>query len=482
MIVKKYRGDEERTILTALIVHDKVLGRVAPKAGAKPFRNKWCNVICGWCCDFFKKYNRAPRGSVQHIFTKFAEKSADSESVDLLDQFLSTLSDNYKAQAEEMNEEFLVRLAQDHFAKIALDRTADRIKDAVENGQLDEAKEHYSELKLVDFEPSDWSNPFTKKVAIETLEYFSEDRRLIEMPGDLGKFLSPYLGRDCFVSFTAPEKVGKSFWLQEMVVRGLFARRRVLYYVLGDMSEKQVNRRLYSRLTGAPFETEMVRIPTAIRIVEKRSEREEGEPEGEEEEESKGREPQIKFHEEERVGLTLGKIGEAIRMLKVKTATKQLRLRMRCVGASVLRATDIEEDISMLTQEDWIPDMVVIDYADLLLQELESVEDFRHQTNDTWKILRRISTDWNCLVLTATQASAKAYKSKLIRKEHFSEDKRKNAHVTGMIGINQTQSEKDLGIYRLNWPFLRDGRFNAERVLYCAGELGIKCPVIKSTF
>jgi hypothetical protein len=185
--------------------------------------------------------------------------------------------------------------------------------------------------------------------------------------------------------------------------------------------------------------------------------------------------------EELRTPYNQADVQKAVDQLKMNSAMKELPLRLRCSGAGVISASEIEADILKLSQEGWVPDVVVIDYADLLAPEAGSGRlDFRHQIDATWKILRRISLDYHILVLTATQAAARSYDQWLIRKGDFSEDKRKNAHVTGMIGINQTPAEKKKGVYRLNWIFLRDGEWTESQYVWMAGNLALGCPAMRS--
>ena len=66
--------------------------------------------------------------------------------------------------------------------------------------------------------------------------------------------------------------------------------------------------------------------------------------------------------------------------------------------------------------------------------------------------------------------------------ENFSEDKRKHAHVTGTVGLNQTKEESKIGIMRLNWIVAREMRFNSHKCCHVAGCLDIANPAIKSTF
>ena len=81
-------------------------------------------------------------------------------------------------------------------------------------------------------------------------------------------------------------------------------------------------------------------------------------------------------------------------------------------------------------------------------------------------------------MVTATQTNAKGYTDELIRRGNFSEDKRKLAHVTGMVGLNQTEKDKRQGIYRVNWVMLREAAYFKSRCVVAAGSLDISCPVM----
>ena len=82
-----------------------------------------------------------------------------------------------------------------------------------------------------------------------------------------------------------------------------------------------------------------------------------------------------------------------------------------------------------------------------------------------------------CLVVTGTQADADSYNRRLITRSNFSEDKRKLAHVDGIIGINEDSNDRQQGVTRLNWVVLRDGSNDPYRCLYVAGcrEIGNPC-------
>ena len=107
----------------------------------------------------------------------------------------------------------------------------------------------------------------------------------------------------------------------------------------------------------------------------------------------------------------------------------------------------------------------------------------RDRIDETWKHLRFLSQMFHCLVVTATQSDTLCYNANIITKRNFSGDKRKNAHVTGMIGLNQKDpEEKEIGVTRLNWVVMRERAFSVHKCVYVAGCLAIANPAIRSTY
>jgi ACT domain-containing protein len=468
MKLTEIRSNDERQILTSCIVHDSVLALLHAKLGddKQPFENKWSNTVLHWCRSYFVKYHKAPRKHIKQLFLRYAQKhNGDEEHLTLIESFLSRLSKDYQALGREVNEKYVTDIASNHFDLVRAKRLQESLEAALDVRDLEQAKQAIKDYQPVQFSTSDWVNPTDKDVIQRTLKYFEEDRSLIQLPKALGSFLSPHLEREGFVVFQAPEKRGKSFWLLEMVYRAMVQRRRTLYYVIGDMSEREAMRRLYGRMTRKPYaRNDKVRVISGIK-------------------KKKEGLPVVDFEIEERSKPSVGEVLKAVRKISVATSTKELPLKVKAVAAGVITASQIEQDVKELNQSGWIVDVVVIDYLDLVAPEGGmKQQDFRHQVNESWKIFRRISLEQHCLLLGATQAAASAYEAKTVRKKDFSEDKRKNAHVTGLVGINQTAEEKEQGLYRLNWVFLRDGKWSDTQTVWAAGELAIACPCVISTF
>jgi hypothetical protein len=155
-------------------------------------------------------------------------------------------------------------------------------------------------------------------------------------------------------------------------------------------------------------------------------------------------------------------------------------LKLFCCPNRSISISGIEAQLDIWENTcNFVPDIVIIDYADILAPENSKAE-FRHQQNETWQCLRKLSQSRHCLVVTATQVNAKSYSKDLLNMENFSEDKRKYAHVTGMFALNQTENEKKKGLMRLNWIVLREGEFNSSEYVYVLQNLNIGRPILGS--
>jgi len=470
MQIRKYAASEERTILTALIVHDQVLAKVhAAMAGEKePFKNRWSNLIAEWCFAHFEKYKKAPRRAITERFSEYAETSKDQDAVDLMGSFLDKLNTEHDQLAEEMNAQYLIDTASSFFQKVRLERLAQTITDSIAAGDIERAQLCFDEFTPAAFAASDWSDPFSIAEIKDAFDRTSDERNiLIPLPGDAGTFLSPHLKEGGFISFVGPDKRGKSFWLMEMAWQAIRARRRVLYYALGDMDKQEVQMRLYSRISFLPIAKDVeIALPVRLSVPRRK-------------EDSYA----VEYGPRKIYPRITGKeVWDATKTLRAEGADGVSRLKLLCRGADEVSASMIEADVLECCRQDWVPDVVIVDYADLLLPESRTARmDFRHQVDATWKILRRIALNNHSLLMTATQANSGSYGAALLGPDHFSEDKRKNAHVTGMLGINQTDEEKELGIYRLNWILLRGGHWGKRQALYTIGNLALSNPCILNT-
>lgn len=472
MKVKKYQSTHQRTILTGMILHDGVLERIQRHLGGERtlFDQKWLDIPARWCLDYFAKYGKAPKKVIQSLFVKFAETNKDEETVKTLEGFLSDLSRDYVSLKKEQNEDYIVDLACDHFRKVRLKRIIEQGEAALENEDLEEAEAQIAGYQKIDFSSSAWKDPFSDE-AIQIVNNKERLEPIVQFKGDLGIFLSNFK-RGKFFSFLAPDKRGKSYWLQEVAYQALRQRRKVLYYILGDMSEEDIYERLHCRVLRRPWEKDKeILIPTRLKPIT---------VDGKQTFDLNVRKETREKLQGDRKSVKLARE----KLLKV-TGYHEISLKVKVDGGHSIPASQIESDVKDFSlKQGWVPDVVVVDYADEIAPEPASKGlDLRHQEWEKWRILRRLSLKMHCLVVTASQAASSSYKDKwVLDRSDFSEDKRKNAIVSGMIGINQNNHEKENGVYRLNWVVCRDGKWTNTKVVWCGGNLDIASPCIISSF
>lgn len=451
-----------------MIVKSSVLSRVSqkwPREGL--FKSEWSNLIAGWCVSFYKKFNKAPKRAIQTYYSRWAGKNADKEVQNLVEKFLVGLSSEYEKIGRGINTDYVLDVAGRYFNQVRVDRLRAGLEEDLDVGDIEKALH-----KIGDFTKLDMGMGSTIKLLNDQESIrraFEESNEpLIVYPGALGRFFGDAFQRDSFISFLGPEKRGKSWWLMDVAWMAAEQRRKVAYFVLGDMSEGQVQMRFGTRASGIPTKVkDPVKFPVKFLRPKMRH----------------GLARVEHSFRRYKKALTWRKAWKAYqKFLKDKVRSKESYIRLQVLPANGISVDGVDEQIRLWSQDGWVPDVVVVDYADNLDMP-DGGDEVRHQINQTWKKMRGVAQRWHLCFVTATQANAASYEDSLsfvITRKNFSEDKRKLAHVTGMIGLNQTATERKLGIYRLNWVLRREGEFSEYRPVYVAGSLSLGRPAILS--
>lgn len=506
--IKSYDGMLDARIATAAIVSSKFLASIVPIYDPKNIDGELLKTVLGWCVDFYRESGEAPRESIQDVFAgKYSSLAPDL--ADDIGAFLETLSAEYASKGEDINVDYLTKQAEAKFRMVSLRNLAEDIQTATENEDLEEAEEIYSKFERISMTASSVVNPLTDKTKI-TKAFDHAPEPLYTFAGKLGLLLNSQLCRDSFVAFMGREKIGKTWQLMEHAKRAVKARKNVLFVQSGDLSEQQQILRFAISIAGRSNlqkhcgdilvpcldcwknqTGECDDRPDQIEVVEDGDhdnpvyiEWEEADAEGYEPcTECKDKNPK-RF--QGAVWWTMKRIKrltakEAYRINKrFDKATGKGRLRLSCHPTGTVNTTTIAEELHRLErQSGWIPQVIIVDYADIMAPENPRA-DARTQENDRWKALRRLSQEWNCLVITATQADSKSYDQWLLKMKNFSEDKRKFAHVTAMYGLNQTMYERRRNIMRINPIVIREDDFDAGKWVSVIQSLRTGHPVIAS--
>lgn len=463
-------GDTDRQILIGMITNRSVLGRIATawrKGGL--FASRHCNIVAELCIEFLEGQKAPPGKNIEAAVREWADTHRnDKDTIAALSKLMADVSGDYERMAEEVNSDYLIETAQKRFDRIAKDKLAESIKQACDAGKHDKVDVLLAAHRPIEMGSAEGSYLSDEEAWRSAFE--SNHEPLIEWRGDLGKFMRDAWERDGFIAYVAPEKRGKSHHLIRAAYTAARQRKKVAFFGAGDMSVAQYRKRFAALTARRPLRPGTFRIPTGIEVyTDEQKGFSRGRPTG--------------FKEKSCESWLSWKEGHDayMHMLENDAKLRDDPLWISCHANSTLSVAKIKMILDQREQVDgFVPDVIVIDYADILALSGSRMEP-RDQHDQNWRQLRALSLERHCLVVTATQSNRKGYEVDILRMDNMSEDKRKLAHATGVLGINVTAPEKEQGICRLNWIALRENEFSSRQVVYCAGCLGFSDPFIKTT-
>ncbi len=469
-MIEVHESTQERRILTSLITDATVLGRITTKWDGNLFDTKSSNIIAEWCVDYFKKYNQAPKEAIQLQFAEWAETHQDRETIKRIESFLSSLSDEFE-QESETNPMHTIDMAGEFFNRIKLRRLAEGIQNALDNGKIAKAEAAITSFSRVEMGAGAGIHFYTDEEAIRSVFAEKKTESLIEYNGAMESFFGYSMERDGFIAFAGPQKSSKSFWLLDTMYRSLLNRKKVAYFQIGDLSERQIEERLSIRSAAHPRRSPTMQWPCTIRIPKS--------IEWVKEDDN----ATVTYNEkifEKPLGANRA-VQAAKKLMDFKVKSKRSYF---CMKVWPNLSVNVHSILSILEQwelEDFRPDVVIIDYMDNF-SPVDARMEQRDQINYNWKYMRKVASERHCLIVTATQVNAAGFGARWLTRKNFSEDNRKLNHVTGMIGINVNDTEKKDGVCRLNWIVRREEEFSSTTGPSVAGCLAIANPAICSVW
>lgn len=457
----------EKRIVTGMIVSDKYLRELGPMIKWDYFQSSFTKTVGKWCIRYHGTYEKAPFDHIEDIYNEKRQNLKDEEA-DLIEGLLKELSDRH-AYEGSINADYLLDQTIEYFRKRELEITVGNMQILLDRNDIEGAEKERDKWRKVDRLYSKAVDPFDQS-SID--EVFEDTEDFLRMQGDLGKFIGN-MDRHYLVGITGPYKRGKTWFLQEIAITAMMKRLKVAFFSL-EMQSKQMNKRIYQRLTGTPKgEGGKFKIPcfdclrnqddsctlglrtNRMRLLS---------PEGAKPSRFDPNSPyktctacrnhisdayltEYWYQEVERPSFEPHYITTQISAYRRKYKHYLKVIAYPRFGANT---DDLLIDLDRLeTGSEFVPDVIIIDYADILKPESGSPATGIEAIDITWKCLARLAGERHALVVTATQATREALDAYHVTQKHTSLWIGKLAHVDAMLSLNQTEKEKEEGIMRV---------------------------------
>jgi len=449
---KKIDVTIEKKIITGMIISSRFLREIQTILSIDLLQLAYAKVIGEWCIGYYSEYDKAPGNAIQDIYESEVRKDRLEDSlIELISGFLSEIAKEY--QEETFNVDFVLDQSEEYLKKRKLEELSQDIQAALSLG------ESVSNIELLVSDFRRIARPETK--GIDVLEdkdaireaFEEEEEGLLNLPGDLGKVIGP-LNRGDFLAVVGPAARGKTWWLQEFGIRGLFAGLKVLFVSL-EMTQPEVIKRIHRSFLGMADIRKEIKVPVFDCLKNSQQECEH---------------PEIRknshcsicrhYHPKD-YEMTIGYKNRAVDKItwqksfqKAQAIKKMVRtgkFKLLCYPAKSKSILDVITDIeNMDYYDDFSPDLVVTDYADIFLGVSGNRnEQARNILNTTWEYHRALAQSRHCIVITGSHSNKKTFDKK-IGKADIAEESRKLNHVTHAIALNQTEEEKEMNIMEIS--------------------------------
>lgn len=424
----------EKDILVGLIVSDEFCKEISPIIDIKDLQVDYSRVIVSWIKPYFEEFGKAPKTDILKLYRSHISEISNESLQNNILTFIEKLDEKYNSKR---NDAYAIQEAIKYLKSRNLQNLSQDIEAYITSGDIDKAESLITRYRKVEKESGE-SVDLLNDADIVRESFTEEQDKLFSFNGAYGRLVGD-IHREDFVAFLASMKVGKTFTLIDCGIEALKNGLNVVMFSL-EMSRTNMIKRVWKSLSGQVTEDIEITVPEFVQ-------------EGE------------KYRVEEK---TVHKKASSI--LEVEKKQKSLKrlfrggnLKIFAEPAYSMTVEKLETKLDDLNHNGFIPDVIIIDYADIMLPS-NSRLDYRNQLDDIWKRLRAMAQKRKCAVFTASQASRGAI-NKEATADMISEDIRKLAHVTSMVSISKDEYCKNHSLAMFSQLAVREGEPITERVI-----------------
>lgn len=451
--IKKIDIEIEKNILIGAIVDDIFLRdiiKVMKNIGY--IKSPYIKKVLTWCFEYYQTYKKAPKINIEDIFLSKKEL-LDENIIESIQKILEFCSIIYLENDGSFNTEYYFDASIQYLKKRSIEVFIEKIKGYINDNEIIEAENEIAKYTIVEQEQGNGID-FLKNQQILIDIFSNEEQALLTIPGTLGKAIKGMYRGD-IVAVGAGMKVGKTFFLMYLAFIALFNNLKLAYWTL-EMKDRLMLERMWRYVLALPKKG----IKTVAYTIF-----------------SEGK---LKFFEKQ-----LNKEFELVHILKKQKAMNRSINKggfqlfdLSSGGGNVEKISNTLDNYELY--HGYVPDVIIVDYADILDAERDSPKDYRHRINHTWIALKKLAQKRNCLIITASQLNKKSLTGNSSVQD-AAEDIRKFSHVSHWINLNQNAKEKMCGIIRAKVSGRHDEFFDQDEVVITQC-LKIGKPVIDSRY
>jgi len=463
--VDEISNEVERKIITGLVVSDTFCREAIPVLKPVYFKTNYAKKIFQWIVGYHKRYKKAPQKNISSIFQSESIKMKSAEA-EIAKEFLQGISDQY-AEERHFNKDYLVDQTLAFCKLRSLEMLRNTIDNCLIENSPDKGDEAVRKFTKVIKETSKWIDPFDEKEIAKTLDDDKADN-LFRLPGALGEMVG-WLKRGWLVSVVAPMKRGKSFMAWEFGYRTLTSKLKTAIFSF-EMNETTYKKRVYKRMTAmADFEGEYL-YPVFDCYHNQDGSCEKPERKNKTtllkddvlpkfSEELKYRPcDYCRHHREDRKFYRLAfwyGVQKQKESLNIEAISKKVKVFKKIYGSNlrIMCFPAFSGSFDMMINaldnleyaENFVPDVLVIDYVDITAPELDNVRD---DIGRKWQRAKNIAATRKILVINCDQSNRASIDQKNVKHTNTSENIMKTAAIDAEFTINQTEEEKERGVMR----------------------------------
>lgn len=426
---------DEKDFVTSLIMSDKCCQTLLPYVKLSYFDIDYSRTIVSWVMEYFKKFKNAPKQDITSLYRTHCDEIQDEALKELILNYIQELG---KTEIQINNEDYLVDKGKDFIDYKALKIYTEELNACLETRSMDKARkvqQEYKKVSTVELNECDLMDLNDKSIIENALA--QEEEVLFTLPGAMNDVFGN-IHRNDFIAILAPPKRGKSFALQYLAIQALKQRLNVVFVSM-EMTREEVVQRMWKALWGAESSLVKDGVYETSRFVEDTSE------EGK--------------YFSELVDINIKNRGKSVDTLQKRLRANngyQGHLKVIAYPRFSASVKQITGRIDELMEDGFIPDVVIIDYADITTP-IGGGSELRNQLDETWKYLGGYATQLHCCVITASQTNRSGMSSSSVEAESIGENFKKIAHITSMVSLEQTRKMKEEHIMRIRNLAIRNG-------------------------